>query len=51
VFSEKYEDWKEGLEKGKFNLKRVDKWRNNEELLNRIFLKYNKKVYDWWNKK
>jgi len=51
VFSEKYEDWKEGLEKGKFNLRRVDKWRNNEELLNRIFLKYNKKVYDWWNKK
>jgi len=51
VFSEKYEDWKEGLEKGKYNLRRVDKWRNNEELLSRIFLKYNKKVYDWWNKK
>ena len=51
VFSEKYEDWKEGLEKGKYNLRRVDKWRNNEELLSRIFLKHNKKVYDWWNKK
>ena len=49
VFSEQYPDWKEGLKLGKERLAKVDKWRNNEEILNSIYLKNNKKVYDWWN--
>ena len=51
VFSEQYPDWREGLKKGKENLARVDKWRRNENKLNEIYLKNNKKVYDWWTDK
>tara|TARA_B100002019_G_C21159585_1_gene542572 strand:- start:87 stop:998 length:912 start_codon:yes stop_codon:yes gene_type:complete len=50
VFSEKYSDWRDGLELGKERLRKVDKWRRNENILNEIYLKYNKKVYDWWNR-
>ena len=49
VFSEQYPDWREGLKLGKERLAKVDKWRNNEGVLNKIYLDNNKKVYDWWN--
>jgi hypothetical protein len=49
VFSEQYPDWQKGLVQGKERLAKVDKWRNNEDILNDIYLKHNKKVYDWWN--
>ena len=49
VFSEQYPDWQKGLVQGKERLAKVDKWRNNEDILNNIYLKHNKKVYDWWN--
>tara|TARA_X000001382_G_scaffold127533_1_gene115561 strand:+ start:367 stop:1716 length:1350 start_codon:yes stop_codon:yes gene_type:complete len=51
VFSEQYPDWREGLKRGKENLTRIDKWRRNENVLNEIYLKHNKKVYNWWNNK
>ena len=50
VFSEQYPDWQEGLKRGKDRLAKVDKWRNNENHLNQIYLLHNKKVYEWWNK-
>ena len=50
VFSEKYSDWRDGLELGKERLRKVDKWRRNENILNEIYLKHNKKVYNWWNR-
>jgi hypothetical protein len=51
TFQEQYPNWEEGLKKGKANLHRVDKWRKNENVLNEIYLKHNKKVYKWWNNK
>tara|TARA_B100001778_G_scaffold334255_1_gene345000 strand:+ start:339 stop:1685 length:1347 start_codon:yes stop_codon:yes gene_type:complete len=48
VFSEQYPDWKEGLKLGKERLAKVDKFRRNEGVLDKIYLENNKKVYDWW---
>ena len=48
VFSEKYPDWREGLKSGKERLAKVDKFRRNEGVLDKIYLENNKKVYDWW---
>lgn len=48
VFSETYTDYKQGFIKGKERLSRIDKWRNNENVLSNIYLKHNIKVYDWW---
>lgn len=47
TFQEKYPDWKEALQRGLENLKKVDKWRNNEGVIEKIFSK-NPKVLDWW---
>ena len=48
VFSEQYPDWKDGLKLGKERLAKVDKFRRNEGVLDKIYLENNKKVYDWW---
>jgi hypothetical protein len=47
TFQEKYPDWKEALQRGLENLKRVDKWRNNEGVIEKIF-SANPKVLEWW---
>ena len=48
VFSEIYPDWKEGLIKGKKNLQRVDKWRKNEGVIEKIYAQH-PDVLKWWN--
>jgi len=48
VFSEQYPDWRNGLKLGKERLAKVDKYRRNENVLDKIYLENNKKVYDWW---
>ena len=48
VFSEIYPDWKEGLIKGKRNLERVDKWRKNEGVIEKIYAQH-PEVLKWWN--
>jgi organic radical activating enzyme len=47
TFQEKYPDWRESLQRGLENLKRVDKWRNNEGVIEKIF-SVNPKVLEWW---
>lgn len=48
TFDEKYPDWLEGLERGKTNLKRVDKFRNCQYDIDAIFKEHNTELYDWW---
>jgi hypothetical protein len=48
VFSEQYPDYREGFINGKKRLERIDRWRKNDDVLENIYLKHNKKVYDWW---
>ena len=50
VFSEQYPDWEEGLKLGKERLAKVDKWRNNENILNGIYKNNHTGVFDWWTK-
>jgi hypothetical protein len=48
TFQEKYPDWEESLKRGLHNLKRVDTWRKNEGVIEKIFSD-NPKVLQWWN--
>lgn len=48
VFQEQYPEWREGLERGKANLLKVDKWRKNEGIIEEIYKNNNIKVYNWW---
>lgn len=48
TFDEKYPDWLKGLEKGKTNLKRVDKFRRCEYDIDQIFKENNLPLYEWW---
>ena len=50
VFSEQYPDWEEGLKLGKERLAKVDKWRNNENILNEIYRNNHTGVFNWWTK-
>jgi hypothetical protein len=47
TFQEKYPDWEESLQRGLNNLERVDKWRGNEDVMEKI-LSQNPKVLNWW---
>jgi organic radical activating enzyme len=48
TFEEKYPNWLEGLEKGKSNLYRVDKFRKCEYTLDDIYRDNNIELYNWW---
>ena len=48
TFDEKYPDWLEGLERGKTNLKRVDKFRRCQYDIDEIFKENNTELYEWW---
>ena len=48
TFDEKYPNWLEGLEKGKTNLKRVDKFRKCKYDIDQIFKENNTELYKWW---
>ena len=50
TFEEKYPDWQEGLKAGKERLQKVDKWRKNEGIIEKIYSE-NPKVLKWWKKK
>jgi organic radical activating enzyme len=47
TFDEQYDDWKEGIKRGKHNIQRIDKWRKNEGVIEKIF-SINPKVLRWW---
>jgi hypothetical protein len=47
TFQEKYSDWEDALKRGIENLNRVDKWRNNEDSMEKI-VSTNPKVLNWW---
>ena len=48
TFDEKYPNWLEGLQKGKTNLKRVDKFRKCKYDIDQIFKENNTELYKWW---
>ena len=50
TFQEKYPDWQQGLKLGKERLQKVDKWRKNEGIIEKIYSE-NPKLLEWWTKR